>query len=189
MIRLILPLVCLLSGLVISPVVLGQGPAFPPGIPGLPVPPTGESVPNLPATPGMEAPPLSSVSDGGQGGEGVSKRRDPFWPVGYVPKVVKKAPVGPKTPGGTPGSGVSVAEPPHVPQWEEAMRKLDIRGISLIGRDKESGKSKYLAMVTGRLVEEGDVVNVAYEGRIYRWKVTGIGPAGVAFQKLDVRSE
>lgn len=186
MIRLILSLVWLLSGLVISPVVLGQGPSFPPGIPGLPVPPTGESVPNLPVTPGMEAPPLASVDDGDQG---VSKSRDPFWPVGYVPKVVKKAPVGPKAPGGTPGSGVSVVEPPHVPQWEEAMRKLDIRGISLIGRDKESGKSKYLAMVTGRLVEEGDVVNVAYEGRIYRWKVTGIGPAGVAFQKLDVRSE
>jgi hypothetical protein len=188
MIRLIVPLVCLLSGLVLSPAVLGQSPAFP-DVPALSVPPASEGASSQPVTLGMETSPLALVAGGDQGGQDVSKRRDPFWPVGYVPKVVKKAPVGPKSPKGTPVSVVEVVESPRVPHWEEAMRKLDIRGVSLIGRDKESGKSKYLAMVTGRLVEEGDVVNVAYSGRIYRWKVTSIGSAGVAFQKLDVRSE
>jgi hypothetical protein len=116
--------------------------------------------------------------------------RDPFWPVGYTPKVVRKS-EDPKA-GGTSLLKGRVAELPernHTPQWDEARRKLDIRGISLIGRDKASGQPKFLAMVAGRLVEEGDVVNATYEDRVYRWKIVGIGKGGVSFQKLDVRQE
>ena len=115
--------------------------------------------------------------------------RDPFWPVGYTPKVIRKSNE-PKAGGASPkGSVVEVPEPSHTPQWDEARRKLDIRGISLIGRDKSSGQPKFLAMVTGRLVEKGDVVNVTHEDRVYRWKIVGIGKGGVSFQKLDIRQE
>jgi hypothetical protein len=118
----------------------------------------------------------------------VSRMRDPFWPVGYTPKVASKPTVN------KAGQTVSIAvvtppEPVHVPQWDEAMRKIDIRGISLIGRDKDSGQPKYLAMVAGKLVEEGNVVSVTYNEFVYRWKVVGIGTAGVSFQKMDVRKE
>jgi hypothetical protein len=119
----------------------------------------------------------------------VVRVRDPFWPVGYTPKIVNKT-VESKAGGASAQAIASVMpERARTPQWDEARRKLDIRGISLIGRDKASGQPKFLAMVAGRLVEEGNVVNVTYEDRVYRWKIVGIGKGGVSFQKLDVRQE
>jgi len=117
----------------------------------------------------------------------VPRKRDPFWPVGYTPKVVRKI-VEPKV-GGVSTASRSEAEVLRIPQWEEAMRLLDIRGVSLIGRDKATGQAKYFAMVTGKFVEEGDVVSVTHGDFVYRWKVVGIGASGVSFTKLDVRKE
>jgi len=119
----------------------------------------------------------------------VVRVRDPFWPVGYTPKIVSKTEEAKA--GGTSAQAIAAVmqERVRTPQWDEAKRKLDIRGISLIGRDKASGQPKFLAMVAGRLVEEGNVVNVTYEDRVYRWKIVGIGKGGVSFQKLDVRQE
>ena len=78
--------------------------------------------------------------------EDTSRRRDPFWPVGYVPKVVRKV----ESPKGNPASPAgSVREPSRAPQWEEARKKLDVRGVSLIGHEKESGQPRFVAMVTG----------------------------------------
>lgn len=116
-----------------------------------------------------------------------ARKRDPFWPVGYAPKVTRKVVAG----GVVPKGSVPVASPvaASVPQWDEARRKLDIRGISLLGSDKLTGHPKYMAMVAGHLVEEGNIVAVEYEGRVYRWKVVGINSAGISFQKLDLRSE
>ncbi|MEI6787726.1 MAG: hypothetical protein WCL49_04530 [bacterium] len=119
----------------------------------------------------------------------VVRVRDPFWPVGYTPKIVNKT--GEAKAGGSSAQAIAAVMLEHsrTPQWDEAKRKLDIRGISLIGRDKASGQPKFLAMVAGRLVEEGNVVSVTYEDRVYRWKIVGIGKGGVSFQKLDVRQE
>lgn len=159
-------------------------------IPGVPAPPPGPDIPGGPPAPdaallpGQPAPPSQSA-DEGDGAVSTPRMRDPFWPVGYTPKVVRRKPAGVGMPASSPVA--VVPEVSHVPQWDEARRKLDIRGISLIGRDKVTGKARYLAMVAGKLVEEGDVVNVTYEDRVYRWKVVGIGTAGVTFQKLDVK--
>lgn len=109
--------------------------------------------------------------------------RDPFWPVGYVPR----KPVRP-VPAEAAAAKVVIPESARLPMWEEARKLLDIKGISLIGRDRHSGHPKYLAMVTGKFVEEGDTVSVSFEGLVYRWKVTGISEDGVSLRKIDARS-
>jgi len=116
----------------------------------------------------------------------VTQPRDPFWPVGYVPKRIPKI----KKQGlGKPSTFVETTpEPVRAPLWEEARKKLDIRGISLI-HDKNSTLLKYLAMVAGKLVETGDVVAVRYDERVYRWRVVGISEEGVSLQKMDVRGD
>ncbi|MEI8140325.1 MAG: hypothetical protein WCI03_10715 [bacterium] len=125
-------------------------------------------------------------SDMQEGELDVAKQRDPFLPVGYVPKKVK---IIKKLESGKLSSAVSpTPEQARVLLWDEARRKVDIRGISLI-HDKNSGTPKYLAMVAGKLVEIGDAVSAKYEGQIYRWRVVGISEEGVSLQKLDVRGE
>lgn len=116
----------------------------------------------------------------------VATKRDPFWPVGYAPKRQKKTKEGGT---GKPSMTVeSTPDPVRVPLWDEARKKVDIRGISLI-HDKNSKTPKYLAMVAGKLVEVGNVVTVKYEDRVYRWRVVGISEEGVSLRNLDVRSE
>jgi hypothetical protein len=115
-----------------------------------------------------------------------AKPRDPFWPVGYVPKKVQK-PTG-KNPGKVSLTDQSTPEPTRAPLWEEARKKVDIRGISLI-HEKNSGDQKFFALVSGKLVETGNVVSVKYLGRLYRWRVVDISEEGVSLQKLDVRGE
>jgi hypothetical protein len=125
----------------------------------------------------------------------VGRPRDPFWPVGYVPvKLVKKGGLAkPNTKEAGPGASAtvvgSVPEPAvRMPMWDDARKRLDIRGISLI-RDKDSGVPRYLAMVAGKLVEVGNVVVVKFDERVYRWRVVGINEDGVSLQKLDVRGD
>lgn len=173
--------VCLFGdGLRAQEPVLPMPPLGPPGLEGVALP---EAATGQPAS-GQVAP-----AQGEDPSVPVSRMRDPFWPVGYTQKIVIKATV---SKAGQPASVpavVTVPEPVAVPQWDEARRKIDIRGISLIGRDKDSGQPKYLALVAGKLVEEGNVVSVTYNEFVYRWKVVGIGTAGVSFQKMDVRKE
>lgn len=116
--------------------------------------------------------------------------RDPFWPVGYVPRRPEK-PVA--VPVAASRTGV-VASPVPAPignpvDWDEARRHLEIRGISRIARDKTSGRAAYFAVVNNKVVEEGEVVSVVWNGRVYRWRVTQIGPAGLQLVKIDTRSE
>ncbi|MEI6563273.1 MAG: hypothetical protein WCO42_03075 [bacterium] len=111
-------------------------------------------------------------------------QRDPFWPVGYAPKpVVRKPEMSPEK-----RSGETPPDIPRGPLWDEARKKLDIRGISLI-HDKMTGKSRYLAMVSRKLIEEGNVISIKYDNLVYRWKVVGINEEGLSLQKLDVRSD
>jgi len=109
-------------------------------------------------------------------------KRNPFWPVGYAPKVVRK--VVPKAgKEGSSGGGAPVAVvPERAVLWDEARKKLDIRGVSRSG-------TKYWGMIGSRTIEVGDAVSLVYEKQVYRWRVTAIGSEGISFQKLDVRSE
>jgi hypothetical protein len=112
--------------------------------------------------------------------------RDPFWPVGYVPKKVVKPLVVPTT---SEKTKAMIPDSARLPLWDEARKALDIRGISMIGHDKGTGQPRYLAMITGRLIEAGDTVSASFENRVYRWKVVEIDKTGVMLQKLDVRAD
>lgn len=113
-------------------------------------------------------------------------KRDPFWPVGYTPKPRVAA----TTTNESATTRSTVPEEKPIPvNWDAARKTLDIRGISLIGRDKQTNTAKYLAMIGGKLVEVGDIVSVSYMSRIYRWKVTSISPDGISLAKQDLRPE
>lgn len=168
--------------------------------------PAGAEMPPVPVLPEMPGSPVGMLPAVGSTGGGevgvagatdgsvempdVTRQRDPFWPVGYTPKKRVIKPKGLAGSGAQKGSSVvEVApEPVRVPVWDEARKRLDIRGISLI-HDKNSRSPKYLALISGKLVEEGNVVSVKFDDRVYRWRVAGITAEGVSLQKLDIRGE
>lgn len=115
-------------------------------------------------------------------------QRDPFWPVGYVPP--KPAPVSSAEAAGTPsGTTPAESEPAKPAEWGQARARLSLRGISSGGRDRQTGKNRFVAVLGGRLVEEGDMVTVSYEGQVYRWKVQSISAKDISLVKVDVRAE
>ena len=123
---------------------------------------------------------------------GSAPARDPFWPVGYVPRRPEKpaAVVVARHGAGVAAPAPPVAAPAVNPvDWDEARRKLDIRGISRIARDRTSGRAAFFAVVNNRMVEEGETVSVTWNGHVYRWRVTQIGPAGLQLVKIDARPE
>lgn len=114
--------------------------------------------------------------------------RDPFWPVGFVPPP-EKTPVRGTSAPGTTVTRVPETEAARQPEWDQARRRLNLRGLSSTGRDRISGKPRFVAIMAGRIAEEGDTVSSAFEGQIYRWKVVAIGSNGVSLVKVDVRPE
>jgi hypothetical protein len=177
-------LLCALLGLAMSrpaPAPAQMPPGGPPAAGIAPGdPPQPEAAPGQPLDQNLaqpQEPDVESVEDAPKG-------RDPFWPVGYTPK--------PKVKRSSSSSAPTAAVPEIAPEqappdWEQARKGITIRGISRIGREKGGDRDKYLAVVNGHVVEEGDAVSVQYGGRVYRWKVQSVGPKGVNLAKLDVR--
>lgn len=121
--------------------------------------------------------------------EGLPMRlRDPFWPVGYIPRKPEK-PLPLETSGDDGVKGPEQKVEVRVAAWDQARARLDLRGVSSLGRDKTTGKPRFVAVMAGRLVEEGDTVSLSFEGQVYRWKVVSLSAAGVKMVKLDVRAE
>lgn len=153
---------------------------FPPSME-TPAMPTG-GMPLQPQDGAAANPPQEGTPDSG-------RKRDPFWPVGYVPR----KPVLAATQASASAAGTTQArfesERLRPPDWDAARKLLDIRGVSLIGRDKQTNAPKFVAMVGGKFVEEGDSVSVAFDYRIYRWKISGINANGISLVKTDVRPE
>ncbi|NQT92128.1 MAG: hypothetical protein HQ559_05150 [Lentisphaerae bacterium] len=95
-------------------------------------------------------------------------RRDPFWPVGWVP----------------PDFGMSddAAAPKLQPasRWKQALRLLKVTGIT-------EGTDEYIAVIKGiGVVEEGDVIAVNYQGLIYKWIVRSINGKGIVPERLSI---
>jgi hypothetical protein len=88
-------------------------------------------------------------------------RRDPFWPVGYVPKKVTSiVPVEIST-----QSEVKVDN-----SWNEAMKKVVINGVS------SRAENAYIAVINGQIKSIGDTVTVNHSGTLYTWAVDGVEP-------------
>ncbi len=171
---------------------LGSGLAAVAQVPGGPMPPRPSlGGPDGIPPPGMGVAPVSvgTAAESGAPQTASSTNRDPFWPVGYMPRRVVKPSSGLSAPGSsvsTAPAEVALARPPD---WDEARRRLEIKGVSRIGRDKASGREIYFADVNGRVVEDGGVVSVVWDGRVYRWRVTQVAPSGLQLVKLDCHAE
>lgn len=99
-----------------------------------------------------------------------SEKRDPFWPVGYMPKrVVQAAPE--KKP-----------EPVKaVRDWSGAMQQVKINGVS------SKGHEEFYAVVNGELKSVGETFSVEYQGAVYTWEVASIEPPGsVRLRRVSV---
>lgn len=95
--------------------------------------------------------------------QGAAIKRDPFWPVGYVPKNIKNV-----IPQDNRKQNVVVVDN----SWSEAMKKVVINGVS------SSAENEYFAIINGKVKSVGDTVTINHGGTIYIWAVDGIEPPG-----------
>lgn len=96
--------------------------------------------------------------------------RDPFWGVGsFPPEWGKKEP--------TEEERLSTSE------WRVPATRLQVNGVSRMG-------NRVMALINGNLYSTGDVVEVAYQGKIFQWKVASIQPDGnVQFERHKIITE
>ena len=138
-------------------------PPMPP-MPSMPAPPMpgGAAQPALQPAPALErAIPVGLTP----------ANRDPFWPVGYVPKSQEQLDAERFRSAGTPVA-------PAKPRWTEARESLRIGGYM-------KGPKGYMALVNNTLVNPGDLVSHLFDGKLYRWKVERISSRGISFIPLD----
>ena len=94
-------------------------------------------------------------------------RRDPFWPVGYLP---------------TKTSVVVVVTTPEAdpPNWRQARRQIKVIGISTKG-----GRS-YAVLGGGMgVVEAGDVVGVRDALYLYKFRIKSISRQGLQTEQVE----
>lgn len=89
-----------------------------------------------------------------------ASKRDPFWPVGYVPKELQKKEV------------AVVKKPTESNDWSGAMKKVVINGVS------SRANNEFFAVVNGEVKSVNDTVSVTHGGMTYTWAVASIKPPG-----------
>ncbi len=108
----------------------------------------------------------SEVDKGGgtndAGTQQSAPKRDPFWPVGYMPEIIQRADPKKK----------EVVVPVISTNWNEAMKKIVINGVS------SRADNEFFAVINGQVKSVGDTVSLNYEGTIYTWAVDSINPPG-----------
>ncbi|MDF7801283.1 hypothetical protein P4C99_17525 [Pontiellaceae bacterium B1224] len=87
-------------------------------------------------------------------------KRDPFWPVGYVPKELQK------------NSAKEVKKPTESNDWNGAMKKVVINGVS------SRADNEFFAVVNGEVKSVNDTISVTHDGMTYTWAVASIKPPG-----------
>ena len=100
-------------------------------------------------------------------------KRDPFWPVGYIPKNIQS--VVPKVKPDQSSAKVDNS-------WNEAMKKVVINGVS------SRAKNAYCAVINGQVKNVGDTVTINHGGTVYTWAVDGIEPpSSVKLRRVSAR--
>ncbi len=98
--------------------------------------------------------------------EGASLR-DPFWVVGYFPTDWGKEEQ-------TDEQKLSTSE------WRAPAARLQVNGVSRMG-------NRVMVLINGSLYSEGDLVEVAHQGKIFQWKIAEINPDGnVRFERHKI---
>lgn len=88
----------------------------------------------------------------------VPTKRDPFWPVGYVPKSMKG------------DAGDEVEKEKGNTDWKEARKKIVVNGVS------SCGDNKYVAVINNKIKSVGELVSVELGNTRYTWKIDSINP-------------
>ena len=134
--------------------------------------PLPQAAPQKPASMEDTAKPEAAFSpEDTAAGEQGGVLRDPFWPVGFIPK-------------GVAVDGARAQKSDEIagtPQWAEAIKQLSLSGIM------NTGQGTYVAIVNGQAVSEGDTISVFFSGRNYTWTVRTITPKNVDFAQLRVQ--
>ena len=100
-------------------------------------------------------------------------KRDPFWPVGYVPRNITSM-----VPTVSPEQSTAKVDN----SWNEAMKKVEINGVS------SRAKNAYCAVINGQVKSVGDTVTISHSGTIYTWAVDGIEPpSSVKLRRVSAR--
>lgn len=98
--------------------------------------------------------------------------RDPFWPIGWTPPPVDAT---------ATAANNDAARPKGPIRWEEATKRLSLRGLT------ELPNGKFVASIAGvGVVEEGDRITLEFEGLNYHWRVQSISRAGIVPKRLGV---
>ena len=97
--------------------------------------------------------------------------RDPFWPIGYVPRVVQEAIESQQQ------AVQHQAQAKALVQWPS----LSLSGITKIG-------DRNIGLIGGvGLVETGDVVRMSRDGVIYKWVITEITKQGLSYKRISAK--
>ena len=119
----------------------------------------------------LSAEPAQSGTKDAIKGEAVVKR-DPFWPVGYVPANAQ-VDVG-ESPPASPVRGSN--------SWNEAMKRVVINGVS------SRADNEYFAVINGEVKSVGDTISIVLDSTVYTWAVDGIEPPGsVKLRRVSAR--
>jgi hypothetical protein len=94
--------------------------------------------------------------------EASAVKRDPFWPIGFVPESLSKENV----------KAADVKKPTGNSDWSGAMKKVVINGVS------SRSNNEFFAVINGDVKSENDTVSVEHDGTIYTWAVASIKPPG-----------
>jgi hypothetical protein len=92
--------------------------------------------------------------------QGTVEKRDPFWPVGYVPERVKQAEV------------KKTVKPTGLNDWNGAMKKVVINGVS------SRADNEFFAVINNEVKSVNDTISVSHGGITYTWAIASIKPPG-----------
>jgi hypothetical protein len=118
--------------------------------------------------------PAAAAVSGGTTNPVIAIPRDPFWPLGYVPRPK----VTPKDSNSTPDAATPVVEPEIEIRWPD----LRLRGLV------KNAQGAFLAIIDPfGLVEPGQILELEQGGLLYRWRVSTITGRGASCSRLDTR--
>ena len=96
--------------------------------------------------------------------------RDPFWPVGYFPENWQSD---------KPGTPVETATQINS-DWSAPESQLRVTATSRMG-------NKAAAIINGQIKEEGDVIEMIHNNRVYKWKLSKVNSNGtIGLDRLEV---
>lgn len=122
---------------------------------------------------GITSPPMPVATSGGMKPVGFLEEMSKSAP---PPEPKKQAPAkkSAQTPAASAAAGGFATE--DSPYWESSRAQLRVTARATAAGGKPA------AFVNGEMITEGAVVNIRYEGQIYRWRAKAIGPRSIEWE-------